>query len=275
MPCRTFTCISVVPVANHIVFDLDGTNSKSASVLLVTIWEFGEAFGPLVLAPLSETIGRYPVFSVANVMFIAATVSAALCQSTPLFIAARALSGLAVASNVLGPAIVGDIFIEEERGSAMSAIVLANLLGGSAGPAIAGAIAEKLGWRWILWMAIILATACELVFLTCFRETYKVAILNRRVAKLRKETGNNALRTSIEADYKSSKKLRDSILRPFIVFFDSGALLALSLFGSVEFAYFYIMSTTLPDILNGIYGLSLALTGSAFIVFSMFLFTHF
>ena len=273
---RTFTCISVVPVANEIVYDLDGTESKSASVLLVTIWEFGEAFGPLVLAPLSETIGRYPVFNVANVLFITATGLAGLCQSTPLFITARALTGLAVASNVLNPAIVGDMFIDEERGSALSAIMVAPLLGGAIGPAIAGVIAESLGWRWVLWIAIILATACEIVFLTCFRETYSVAILNRRVAQLKKETGNTALRTAIdvdnpEAENKGPKKLLNSILRPFVVFFDSGVLQAMSFFGSLEFAYFYIMSTTLPDILGGIYGLSPARVGAAFVVFSMFL----
>ncbi|OCT48794.1 putative major facilitator superfamily transporter [Cladophialophora carrionii] len=270
----TFTCISVVPVANHIIYDLDGTTSKSASVLLVTIWELGEAFGPLVLAPLSEAVGRYPVFNVANVLFISATVLAVLCRSTPLFIAARALTGLAVASNVLNPAIVGDMFIEEERGSAMSAIMLAPLLGGAVGPAIAGAIAESLGWRQVLWMAITLASACEVVFFTCFRETFKVAILNRRVARLTKETGNTALRTAFaannpEADDKGSRKLLDAVLRPFVVFFDSGVLQAMSLFGSLEFAYFYVMSTTLPDILEGLYGLSPARTGSAFIAFSV------
>ncbi|EXJ74339.1 uncharacterized protein A1O5_02635 [Cladophialophora psammophila CBS 110553] len=270
----TFTCISVVPVANRIVHDLDGTTSKSASVLLVTIWEFGEAFGPLVLAPLSESFGRYPVFNVANVLFISATVLAALCQSTPLFIVARALTGVAVASNVLNPAIVGDMFVSEQRGSAMSFIMLAPLLGGAIGPAIAGAIAETLGWRQVLWVGVTLASACEVAFLTCFRETYKVAILNRRVARLRKETGNLALRTVVdvdgaEANEKGSKKFWDSILRPFVVFFDSGVLQAMSLFGSLVFTYFYVMSTTLPDILEGIYGLSPALTGSMFISFSI------
>ncbi|KAK3092208.1 hypothetical protein LTR53_019642, partial [Teratosphaeriaceae sp. CCFEE 6253] len=54
----TFTCISLVPVANNIVADLDGSSghqsTSTASVLLVTIWELGEAAGPLLIAPLSE-----------------------------------------------------------------------------------------------------------------------------------------------------------------------------------------------------------------------------
>ncbi len=279
---RTFTCISVVPVANRIVTDLSGGHSsKSASVLLVTIWELGEAGGPLLIAPLSELFGRYPVMNAANIGFISATVLAALCQSTPLFIAARALTGLAVASNVLNPAIVGDMFISEQRGSAMSAIMLAPLIGGAIGPAISGAIAQSLGWRQVVWMSVILASICEVLFLTCFRETYKVPILRRKAAKLRQETGNMSLRTAfdIDDDGKSSSKTTkrktrsktqfwESIMRPIVVFADSSVLQALALYGSLTFSYFYMMSTTLPDILQGIYHLSPALTGSSFIVFS-------
>jgi MFS family permease len=283
----------VVPVANRIVSDLsgDGHSSKSASVLLVTIWELGEAGGPLLIAPLSELFGRYPVMNAANIGFISATILAALCQSTPLFIAARALTGLAVASNVLNPAIVGDMFISEQRGSAMSAIMLAPLIGGAIGPAISGAIAQSLGWRQVVWMSVILASVCEVLFLTCFRETYKVPILRRKAAKLRQETGNMSLRTAFDIDIdvdhddgdgdddddaKTTKRKTsqpktqfwESIMRPIVVFADSIVLQALALYGSMTFSYFYMMSTTLPDILQDIYHLSPAQTGSSFIVFS-------
>ncbi|KAI1503808.1 MFS transporter [Biscogniauxia marginata] len=267
----TFTCISVVPIANRIVDDLDGGHaSKSASVLLVTIWELGEAAGPLFIAPLSEVFGRYPIINVANVLFVGATVLAALSQSTPLLIAARALTGLAVASNVLNPAIVGDMFISEQRGSPMSLVMLAPLIGGAVGPAISGAIAESLGWRQVIWMSTLLAVACELGFLVCFRETYKVTILRRKAARLRLETGNVSLRTAFDtSDESSSKKLWDCITRPATVLAGSGVLQAMSLFGSVVFTYYYIMSTTLPGILEDLYHLSPTEAGFLFISFSV------
>ncbi|EXJ78448.1 hypothetical protein A1O1_08848 [Capronia coronata CBS 617.96] len=269
----TFTCLSVVPVSTHIVDELShGHGSKSASVLLVTIWELGESAGPLLIAPLSEIFGRYPVFNVANVLFIAATILAALCQSTPLFIAARALTGLAVASNVLNPAIVGDMFVSDQRGSAMSMVMLAPLVGSAVGPAIAGQVAQSLGWRNVLWMSVVLAGTGEIVFLTYFRETYKVAILKRRAARLRAESGNPQLKTVFgDADMKTETqhKFWDSIMRPAVVFYSSAVLQAMSLFGSLLFAYFYIFSTTLPDILEQIYGLSPAKTGSTFISISV------
>ncbi|KAH8672216.1 MFS multidrug transporter-like protein [Ilyonectria robusta] len=253
----TFTCISIVPIANQIVADLDnGQPSSVGSALLVTIWEFGEAAGPLLIAPLSEVFGRYPVMNVANIIFIAATVSAALSQSTPLFIACRALTGLAVAVNVLNPAIIGDIFAPDQRGSAMSLIMCAPLIGGAIGPAVSGLIAERVGWRAVVLIGAALAVACEVVFLTCFRETYKLTILRRRAQKLGKGSAKRG---------PGFKMVLDSVSRPFAVLFGSGVLSALSLFGSVSFSYFYVLSVSLPSILQDIYHFTPGETGSAFV----------
>lgn len=167
----TFTCIGIVPVANQVMRDLEGHDNKQASVLFVTIWELGEAAGPLLIGPLSERYGRYPVFNVANGLFVCGVLMTAASRSVGLVIFARFLTGCAVASNVLGPAVVGDILPSESRGKGMSAVMLAPLLGGAVGPAIAGAIAETAGWREVLYLAAGLAGVCELAFLTLFRET--------------------------------------------------------------------------------------------------------
>ncbi|KAF2095566.1 putative major facilitator superfamily transporter [Rhizodiscina lignyota] len=266
----TFTCIGVVPVAGRIVEDLDGRPSKSASVLLVTIWELGEAAGPLLIAPLSELYGRYPVFNVANILFIVGVAITALSENSHVFIFARFLTGIAVASNVLNPAIIGDMFPSEERGSGMSLIMLAPLLGGAVGPAIAGAIAESSGWRRIMWMSLILASVAELAFLTLFRETYKVPILQRKAARLRQETGDESLKTAFDNEVSEVESaLWNSIMRPSKVFLGSPVLQIMSLYGGVVFSFFYIMSTTLPDILQDIYEFPPALTGTSFMTFSV------
>ncbi|EME42332.1 hypothetical protein DOTSEDRAFT_54727 [Dothistroma septosporum NZE10] len=265
----TFTCISLVPVASHIVAELDGTPNKSASVLLVTIWEAGEAAGPLIIAPLSEALGRWPVLNAANALFVAATVLASFAPTSHVLIVARFLTGLAVASNVLNPAIVGDMFISEQRGTAMSLIMLAPLMGGAIGPAVSGYIAESLGWRPVLWISAGLALFLEVLFVAFFRETFKVPILKKRAAKLREETGNQNLKSVFETEKaQGSHQIWESMLRPFVVLAGSGVLQAMSLFGSVAFTYFYIFSTTLPDILQDLYGLSPSQTGFAFISFS-------
>jgi MFS family permease len=274
----TMTCISVVPLASDIVRDLsDSPNpSKSASILLVTIWELGEAAGPLLIAPLSEMFGRYPVMNAANLLFIGASVLAATAESVPQFVVARMLNGLAVAVNVLNPAIVGDIFVSDERGGALSLLFLAPLIGGAFGPMIGSAVAERYGWRTVIWMTVVIASTCELLFLLCFRETYKVAILRKRARNMAShaagsgKTFKTAFDEAEDGLNKGSsewKKLRDAVLRPAIVLCSSGVLMAMSLFSSVVFTFFYIYSTTFSDILLDLYHLAPVTVGSCFAVF--------
>ncbi|GAB1743061.1 hypothetical protein NU219Hw_g8756t1 [Hortaea werneckii] len=254
----TFTCISVVPVAGPIIADLspDHTASKSASVLLVTIWELGEAAGPLLIAPLSEVYGRYPVFNAANTLFILGVLLAALSQTPGI--------------------VIGDIFPPESRGSAVSLVMLAPLIGGAVGPAIAGAIAQSSGWRQIMCMSLALAIFCEILFLTLFRETYKpVILLRRRRRHNRKRHATSSADEQLATTPPQSEKetethaLRTAIVRPIKVFTSSFVLQILSLYGAVVFSLFYIMSTTLPEILRDHYHLSPTLVGSSLISFSI------
>ncbi|OAL01596.1 MFS general substrate transporter [Phaeosphaeriaceae sp. SRC1lsM3a] len=265
----TFTCIGVVPVAGRIVSDLDGhASSSSTAALIVTIWELGEAAGPLLNAPLSELVGRYAVMNACNCLFIIFTLIAAASQTTNLFITARMLTGVAVAANVLNPAIIGDIFESEKRGSAMSLIMLAPLIGGAIGPAISGAIAQTLGWRWVLVMAAGLAFLCEVLFLTCFRETYKMTILRRRMKKIRQESGEFET-AKVTRKRDSVLKLWHAITRPFTVLFGSTVLMLMALFAAVSFSYFYVLCISLPDVLQDVYGFTPVQAGSAFIFFSV------
>jgi MFS family permease len=269
-----------VPLASDIVRDLSPSPDppKSASVLLVTIWELGEAAGPLLIAPLSEMWGRYPITNGANLLFVVAAVLAATSASVPQFVVARMLNGLAVAGNVLNPAIVGDIFVSEERGSALSLIYLAPLIGGAIGPLIGSAVAQTYGWRTVVWATVVLSAGCEVLFLTCFRETYKVAILRARARRLARgaassgRTFKTAFDDAEDAAAEGStdwRKLRDAVLRPAIVLFGSGVLTAMSLFSSVVFTFFYVYSTSFSDILLDIYDLSPVAVGFCFTIFSV------
>jgi MFS family permease len=238
-----------------------GQESKTGSILLVTIWELGEAAGPLLIAPLSERYGRYPVFNIANVFFICGSIMGVLSHSVGLMIFSRFFIGMTVASNVLAPAIIGDIFPSEQRGSAMSVVMFAPLLGGAIGPAISGAITETLGWRRTMWLAIALSIVCEAVFLTCFRETYKVKVLVKKGLPIEDEAENDAA--------KADMSLMTCIARPVKVFYSSFVLQIMSLYGALAFTWFYVMATTFPDILRYQYNFTPAMVGSAFLSFSV------
>ena len=153
----------------------------------------------------------------------------------------------------------------------MSAVMLSPLLGGAIGPAVAGAIAKAAGWREIMWMAVGLACLCEVVFLTLFRETYKVVILQRRAARLRKETGDESLATEFDEKGRSkTSTILSSMLRPAEVILGSLILQIMSLWGALVFSFFYIFSTTMPDMLEDIYGFDEFERGVSFMSFSEF-----
>jgi MFS family permease len=255
-------------LAGEITLELEGKADKSASVLLVTIWELGEAAGPLLIAPLSEVYGRYPVYVTANALFVLCIIISAVSQSTRVLILTRFLNGAVVASNVLNPSIIGDMLLPEERGKAMSTVWMAPLIGGAVGPAVAGAIAETMGWRMVLWLAALIAGICEIAFLTMFRETYRPRILLRRASLVRQNSVGEIIVCAIDQDQTGEATVWESIKRPARVFFGSFVLQLLALYGAFEFTAFYVLGTSLPDILKDVYDMSTAQTGASYLCFS-------
>lgn len=156
----------------------------------------------------------------------------------------------------------------------MSLVMFAPLLGGAVGPAISGAIAEKFGWRIVLWASVVVAIICEIFFFFLLKETYKVPILQRRAARLRKETGNPNFKCAWEATDDPSSTgwsiLWTSIKRPVSVLKSSLVLQIMAIYGGLTFSCYYILATTLPRILSQVYGFSPALIGSSFFCFSKF-----
>lgn len=114
----------------------------------MSIWELGETVGPLIVAPLSEIYGRLYIFHISNVLFVIFVVATALSTNIQMLVAFRFLSGLSVACITLNPSIVGDLFVTEQRGRAMSLISFGVVIGPIAGPIVGSYLGEAKGWRW-------------------------------------------------------------------------------------------------------------------------------
>lgn len=264
---RTWTCIMVAPIARQIIDELSpGGSTKSAKVLLVSIWEIGEAAGPLLIAPLSEYFGRKPVINVCSVVAVIATVISCTAPTTNVLIMGRLLSGAMVTVNVLNPAIIGDILAPEERGTAMSLMLLAPLAGGTFGPAFAGFAAERWHWRFAMLTSVVIVAAASVTLFLTFKETYGPAILKKRAAKAA-STGQPIVTEADAVENADSEKakLLDAVFRPAKLLYGSGILLVLSLYTAVAFSYIYVVAVAVPEIVEGIYGLSATHTGFIFV----------
>lgn len=109
----------------------------------MSVYLLGFAFGPLVVAPLSELYGRAIVYYVYNVGFILYTVAYALSASMDMLIGSRFVAGIwDIAPITNGGGTIADLMKPEQRGGAMVIWAM-------------GFLAQAEGWRWIFWVIAI------------------------------------------------------------------------------------------------------------------------
>lgn len=266
--------IMCAPVAPQVLAEFQSNNCLYTA-LLVSVWELGEVVGPLLIAPLSELYGRLWVYNIANVLFVLCGVGGALSKTIHMLIAFRFLSGLSVASIILNPGIVGDLFVKEQRGHAMSIVSLAMMTGPIMGPIVGSYLGQKAGWRWTFWLPTILCGAFEGFFVIFYRETYKVEILKRRVHRLQKATGNEKLRSKYDHKKSPSRIFREAIFRQLGILLFSPIVLLLSLYVSVVYGYLYLIITTLTEVFEAQYRFSPSSVGLVFLGLGVYSESHY
>jgi hypothetical protein len=98
-----------------------GSNSELLSGFVVSVYVLGFAFGPLVIAPLSELYGRLALYHACGVLFLIFNVACALSTSLNMLIVFRFLAGCVGASPLtLGGGTIADLMTTYQRAKAMS-----------------------------------------------------------------------------------------------------------------------------------------------------------
>jgi MFS family permease len=125
--------------------------SDEVSVLSISLYVLGFAFGPLLWAPISEIWGRRWSLLPAMVGLGLFSIGTATSGNAASVFITRFLGGLfgsAPVSNVA--AALGDIWEPKVRGTAMVFYAVAVVGGPTLGPVVGGALtsANGLGWRW-------------------------------------------------------------------------------------------------------------------------------
>lgn len=110
-----------------------------------------------------------------------------------------------------------------------------------------------------------MTVACML----CYRESYAPVVLERKAARLRKETGNEKLHS---VHYKGRLTLDlflSAMARPMKLLFRSPIVFLLALFASVTYGYLYLMFTTITPIFENTYGFSPGVAGLSYLGFGI------
>jgi len=117
------------PGAPQLAKEFNITNS-TVEAMTVSLYVLGFAFGPLLLAPLSELYGRLIIYNACSAVYIAFTVGCAFSTNVSMFLVFRFLCGCAASGPMsIGGGTVADITPQEKRGKAMALFAMGPLLG--------------------------------------------------------------------------------------------------------------------------------------------------
>lgn len=191
------------------------SDSQELAAFVVSVYVLGFAFGPLFIAPLSEIYGRTVVYHACNVGFVAFLIACAVAPTLNTLIVFRFFSGVFGSCPLTnGGGSISDMIRQEKRAVAMSAFSIGPLLGPIIGPVAGGFLAAAKGWRWVFWVLAIIAGFVAVLMVVLLRETYAPVVLQRKVNRLRKETGKPLLRSKLDVGLSPADFFKRSIVRP-------------------------------------------------------------
>ncbi|KAH8170454.1 major facilitator superfamily protein [Sarocladium implicatum] len=241
-------------------------SSRELATFCVSVYVLGFAAGPMLFAPLSEIYGRSIVYHVTNVGFITFLVACALAPSMSTFIAFRFFSGVFGACPLTnGGGTIADLIRQEKRGAAMAGFAMGPLMGPIIGPVAGGFVTDSLGWRWTFWILAITSGTLSTLFFIFSRETYAPIILQRRVDKMKKETGNELLRSKLDPGLTPRDYFIRGIVRPMKMILFSPICIFAGVYVALTYGYLYLMFSTITPLFMQIYGFSVIEAGLSFL----------
>ncbi|KAJ9611095.1 hypothetical protein H2200_004278 [Cladophialophora chaetospira] len=242
-----------------------GVTSEPLATLGVTAYLLGLAVGSLILAPIAETYGRKPVYTICQVGFTLMIIPAALAKDLPTVIIVRfvgALFGSATIANA--PGSIADLVSDEYRATAFSIWSIGPMNGPVIGPTIGGFVTEYMGWRWANWIVMIWAGSA-LLFLVLLKETYAPVLLQRKAKKLRKENDDERYWSRYDIRVGFWELMRINLKRPFVMALTEPICMFWNIYISITYGILYLCFVAYPIIFTEKRGWSTGISGLSFL----------
>ncbi|CAO1628434.1 unnamed protein product [Parajaminaea phylloscopi] len=244
--------------------------STEVAVLTISMFVAGYCLGPLIWGPLSERIGRKPVFLVALLCYTGMNVGCALSKNTASILVFRFLAGAFGASPLTNSGgVIADIWGPKTRGDAMAIFAIAPFAGPAVGPIVGGFIqVSGTDWRWLFWVCTIFSGACFIVTALTLPETYAPAILKKKAKRIRKETEDDRYKAPLDlVEVNIGSLLKGIFLKPFAMLAQEPMLLAMTIYMSFVYGVLYLLFEAFPIVFEEGHGFNTGVEGLMFIPF--------
>ncbi|KAK1149708.1 spermine transporter [Aspergillus melleus] len=241
--------------------------SLEVAILTCSIMVCGFAVGPLLWSPLSEIIGRRPVYIISLALYVIFNIPCALSPNIGGVLVCRFLCGVFSSSGLsLAGGTIADIWSIEERGMAIAYFAAAPYCGPVVGPIVTGWINVGTGRLDLFYYVNIAFSGLILILVGLIPETYAPVILKRRAASLRKSTGNENIITEQEQHKPSLADIaRTNLIRPISMIMTEPVLDLMCMYIVLIYSMLYAFFFAYPVIFGKLYGYNDGQIGLMFI----------
>ncbi|KAJ5382965.1 hypothetical protein N7517_000876 [Penicillium concentricum] len=241
--------------------------SLEVAILTCSIMVCGFAVGPLLWSPLSEIIGRRPVYIISLGLYVIFNIPCALSPNIGGLLVCRFLCGVFSSSGLsLAGGTIADIWNIEDRGMAIAYFAAAPYCGPVLGPIVTGWITVGSGRLDLFFWVNLAFAGAMMIMVGLIPETYTPVILKRRAAKLRKETGNPNIMTEQEKTKLTFREIaRTSLIRPITMIMTEPVLDLMCMYIVLIYAMLYAFFFAYPVIFTELYGYNDGQIGLMFI----------
>ncbi|KIW10725.1 hypothetical protein PV08_10024 [Exophiala spinifera] len=236
----TFGTSVTVPATQAIGAHFDV--SRTASILVITVYTVGVAFGPLFFAPLSEIAGRRRLYVVTTFFLLAFTAGAGASYNFSTLLVCRFLAAfLGSAGVAVGAGTVVDVWgVGRKSGIAGMLFILGPFLGPALGPLAGAYIMHDRGgdWRWTQWLLCCVGTPVWIGSLV-MGETSKDQILRNAEKKEKKKTAGPLNAPSQNRLSRARDVVGFSILRAAKMLFSEPIVFFLTVYSAYAYAMIF------------------------------------
>ncbi|KAI9246064.1 major facilitator superfamily domain-containing protein [Phascolomyces articulosus] len=251
--------------------------SVSLVNLTVTVYMIFQALSPSFWGPLSDLVGRRPVYIGTLTVLVGICIGLAKAPSYTALIVLRMFHAFGASSTIaLGAGVISDFSTPAERGGYFSIFGSCQMISTTVGPVLGGVLSEELTWRWVFWILLIMGAVGLILVFFFVPETLRSLVGNgsgyanptpsqwikRRIAN--KKTGPQP---SAPTTSKGPRKF-PNFLEPFIFLRYPDVIIGMAINGCFT-AVMYCFMTTTPTYFSSIYGLNELQVGLCYLPFGV------
>jgi len=243
--------------------------SEVAESLATGLFLIGFGVGALFAGPISETVGRNPVYIVTMAVYMIWIMASALAPNLGSQLVFRFLAGFFGSTPLTcAGGSISDLWDPMERVYAFPVFANAAFMGPIFGPIVGGFIAQSslVSWRWCEWITLIIS-GLILVLVVLFQpETFAPILLKWKAKHLRKITGDDRYVAEVEIRADAFwTRLTHALYRPFLLTVREPIVILFALYLTVVYIILFTFLDGYTYIFGETYRFSEGITGLAFL----------